>query len=374
MKSVFLKKLTFAICGITCLLFSLSGASCNISSTGIEIVPFSNTPPKLLTHSFIDESSLVMSFTGEVLLKNLQILEKTPDGQEVLFSEATSCKLENDSALTNEGFNEYYNLEVSFEKNTVCGNNYVLSGTAEDLQGNSLLFEIAFTGFNSRIPNVILSEIRSAYTKPKYEFIEFFVLTDGNLAGMELLSAYDGPEADYVFPAVEVKKGDYFVLHMRNDGEGCIDEVGDNLNLAFYSDSVENVRDLWVSNNSARIGNSDVILLKNRKGGQILDGIMFNQSANVQWQKELQVEYAKLLFDAKLWAGGFDVLNAVNSDGVTATRTLSRQNIVSLYEAFSNDKLSYPFIVDDSHWAVVATSNATMGTENSAKLYIKTTD
>jgi len=77
MKTVFLKKVGWIICGITCLLLSLSGASCNISSTGIEVVPLSETPPKLLTHSFIDESSLMMSFSGEVLIQNFQVIEKT---------------------------------------------------------------------------------------------------------------------------------------------------------------------------------------------------------------------------------------------------------------------------------------------------------
>ncbi|MBE6349919.1 MAG: hypothetical protein E7062_04105 [Spirochaetaceae bacterium] len=373
MKTVFLKKVGWIICGITCLLLSLSGASCNISSTGIEVVPLSETPPKLLTHSFIDESSLMMSFSGEVLLKNLQVFEKTSEG-EIFFSDATSKKSETRPFSEDVNAELVYNLEITFDKNTICGKNYVLSGNAEDLQGNSLLFEIAFTGFNNRIPKIILSEIRSTYTKPKYEFIELFVLTDGNLAGMELLSAYDGVEANYIFPAVEVKKGEYIVLHMRNDGDGCIDELDDNLNCSTYSESVENVRDLWISNTSARIGNSDVILLKNRKDGQIIDGVLFSQSESTGWQKELQAEYAQMLFQSGIWKEGSDVTCAANSDGVTVTRTLSRQNISSLYENFTHATLSYPFSVDKSEWFVVATSNVSMGKENSSKPYVKVSE
>jgi hypothetical protein len=192
----------------------------------------------------------------------------------------------------------------------------------------------------------VINEIRTEYSKPKVEFIELKVLSDGNLGGIELVVASD--EDSYIFPAVEVKSGDLVVLHYRNIEEGCIDEIDNDKELSTATESSSSI-DLWIENTSARIAKSDVILLKNKRQGEIVDSGLYMENSATSWKTPFLSECAELAISSETWIG-----NPVISDGVTATRTLSRVNLNK----------------DASAWIVTATSKASPGKENSSQKYV----
>ena len=106
---------------------------------------------------------------------------------------------------------------------------------AEDKHGNSLKFALRFKAYNGRVPKIVINEIRNSYQrtlsgtdyKYKFEFVEFYAVTDGNLSGLEFQNASDDKFPKYEFPPVEVKAGDYIVLHLRmlEPLETCRDEI-----------------------------------------------------------------------------------------------------------------------------------------------------
>jgi hypothetical protein len=193
----------------------------------------------------------------------------------------------------------------------------------------------------------VINEIRTEYSKPKVEFIELKVLSEGNLGGMEIVVASDGQENNYVFPAVEVKPNELVVLHFRKIEDGCIDEIENDKELSTATESSSSV-DLWIENTSARIAKSDVILLKNKRQGEVVDSVLYMESSASSWKTPFLSECAQLALSSETWIG-----NPVISDGVTATRTLSRVNLNK----------------DSSAWIVTATSKASPGIENSSQAY-----
>ena len=90
-------------------------------------------------------------------------------------------------------------------------------------------FTVAFTGFNPKVPSLLITEVQIKYTKAKLksgdeyrsEFVEILALEDGNLAGLRLISASDGEKKAYNFPGIEVHKDEVILLHLRNAGS-CI--------------------------------------------------------------------------------------------------------------------------------------------------------
>ena len=165
---------------------------------------------------------------------------------------------------------------------------------------------------------------------------------------MELMVASDGEENSYIFPSVEVKSEDLIVLHFRKIEDGCIDEIENDRELSTATESSSSI-DLWIENTSARIAKSDVILLKNKRQGEIVDSVLYMENSATSWKTPFLSECAELALSSETWIG-----NPVNSDGLTATRTLSRVNLNK----------------DASAWIVTATSKASPGKENSSQKYV----
>ncbi len=316
----------------TFILIIFSGISCTLTPEGISILSGNYESPKFLELKVNSENSLQLLFSTSINLENLKI-----------YPLDESQEIQVESKDLGEGLWQI-NSVTDFD----CRKTYLIEGYVLDERGNSLYFKDSFTGFNGRVPKVVINEIRTEYSKPKVEFIELKVLSDGNLGGMELITASDGSENSYVIPSVEVKSGDYVVIHYRNIEEGCIDELENDKELSTATES-SSARDLWIENSSARIAKSDVIILKERIQGNIADGIIFTESSFSAWKTDYMAECAEVLISSEVWSG-----ESVISDGLTTTRTLSRQNLNK----------------DKSAWIVVGTSQATPGKENSSLVYV----
>lgn len=310
---------TVMITGIT--VFAVMPFSCKVTPDGVQIVGGDYASPVMESIEVLDETSLEITFSEQVKVTGAVL---SPFIEDLSDSYVHSSTQDLSPALRAAG-GEYGKIAVSiepkedgkrilfvFEKPTVIGKYYELFAVVEDMIGNSLTFTAKFSGYNSRVPKVIMTEVQIKYESKsnKTEFIEFLALTDGNLGGLRVYSAANGVEKAYDFPAVEVKKGEIFIVHLKTFGEGCVSEEGDDLNLATQVYSVDGVRDLWSSNTESRFNKtSDVVILENKTSGKILDGMMYCGKGVEEWNSKVLLS-AIQLYDAGIW-NSYDIEDAV---------------------------------------------------------------
>jgi hypothetical protein len=320
--------------------------SCKVTPDGVEIITGDFTAPELLSFSSESSDEVVIEFSKNVRLTGVHVTSVV-DGS--IFADVEQAE------------NPAQEQHLVLSQKTQVGEKYRLSGVVEDVRGNTLSFSVAFSGYNERVPILVLSEVRSEYSNPRAEFIELYAVTAGNLAGVTVYCAYDGKDCIYEFASCEVRAGEYIVLHYRKLTEDCVDETGANLTLSGGTDSSA-ARDLWVDNTSARIGKSDIILLRERTGGKLLDALLYSESSKTDWKNDEIRKAAAEAVAAGLWQDGSTVADAVVSDKMTATRTIGRQNIprIASAGAYSGEE-------NGKHaWLVTATSSASPGKPNSS--------
>ena len=358
------------ITGIT--LFALSPFSCKISEEGIKVIGGDYVPPVLDSFTVINESTLQLCFSEKVNLTQgivSKVSDKAYDSLEHSETEDLSAALaaangaEGSISSSFEYSEDGKTVTIALEKETEIGESYEFYGCVKDLTGNTLTFAVPFTGFNSRIPKIVMTEIQtvsvsSQSTKEKEagiyknEFIEFLALTDGNLCGLEVCSGYDGESKKYEFPKIEVKKGEVFTVHMRNRGNGCISEEEEDLTQAFSSYTSDSVRDLWTDITETTLGNkTDVIIVRNQANGSIVDAVMYRDSAVTEWSKSMG-DYAALVYESEIYASAA-IEGACDVSDKTDSKTIQRSAAAELREnALKDEEIDYPVKVDSTAWAV----------------------
>lgn len=340
---------------IFCVVLSL--ASCQVTVEGVQSLDGDVTVPVLTELIQNGKEQLELCFSETVALAELKLYK-----DEVLLCQEDKLSLQfqgNKACIC-----------VAQDVSLQAGETYGLSGVATDSVGNSLAFYIPFYGYNENVPILVLSEVRTTNTKPKVEFVELFALTSGNTAGVTLYNANDDSFGEYVLPAAEVKAGEYIVVHFRTYeeyAEDCVNETNNDLNQSTAPDSCENARDFWIPGEKARLGNSDVILLRERSGGMLMDMVAFAEEDLSEWKKDVFALAIKEGIEDGAWHGGIEVNQVASSEGITQTRTISRQNIPLLRAAIDNGQ-ELPKN-DASCWLVTKTSSASPGKENSNEAY-----
>lgn len=359
---------------------SVASVSCKMTAEGIVSASSDVSNPEMTGFSQEAEGALVLVFSEEVELSNLEVRKgnKGNLGELVLAESQLDVQSKGRESLVATDGEETVSMDsqvvearINFPDVTKleAGESYILSGVAHDKDGNSLLFQVPFYGYNGNVAGVVLSEVRTeasntSKTTAKIEFVELYVHADGNLAGISLWNANDDKKyGEYVFPAAEVKAGEYVVVHFRTMDEhaaGCIDETKDDLNASTAPDSCPDARDFWVPGTEARLGKSDIILLQERSEGEVVDALLYAESGVKDATREKLLDAAQQAVKAGAWQGSNDVSTWVDSDGLTTTRTLCRQNI---------SDTDIPVAGKDD-WFVVATSSATPGQPNSTDKYV----
>lgn len=315
--------------------------ACTLSPRGITILDGDYAPPQYLEAQFSSSDSLTLLFTEKIYKIEAELQNDTTH-------ESSVCTI--DPLLCTQSPESSFAVPVAFLEETQPGYPYTLFACAQDESGNTLSFSFSFPGFNNRVPDIMLNEVRTEYSKPKVEFVELCVMEDGNMGGAAVYNAYDGESGMYVFPPLEVKKGEIIVLHYRMIEEDCKDEII-SLDDSGGTEASSGARDFWVNGKSARIGSSDVILVKSAAEGRILDALLISESEKETWKTPELEKAAKDAYECGAWSAGWEPKDAFCSDNVTTTRTISRQK--------------------DGSWIITATGGASPGGENSTKAYIK---
>ena len=359
----------FLIAGIT--IVAVMPVSCKITEQGIKVVSGDYVPPVLNNFIVKDESTVSLTFSEKVEITGYVVAIATDD---LFGSEEHSSTIDLSPALERVSgvygtvpCNVVYDeeepeIQFVLEQQMEIGQLYQLYAQVRDSVGNTLTLAVPFTGFNSRVPELMITEIqtesvsqnKAEKTSGTYrnEFVELLVLKSGNLAGLELCSGYDGEAKKYVFPAIEVTAGEIFVVHMRNRGNGCISEEGDDLTLATASYTSQEIRDLWTDIETTTLGNkTDIIIVRNRSDNRLLDAVMFRASSVEAWTKTM-LDYSQLLDESEIYESG-NIENAFIADSLTTTKTLHRTNAAEYQQKLlEGDVLEFPIASSHEFWDI----------------------
>ena len=375
------------IAGIT--VVAVLPVSCKITEQGIKVVGGDYVPPVLNGFVVQDEKTVVLEFSEKVEVSGFVVAKVVDDqfdsmehsgdfdlspalerASGVYGSVACSVLYLDEEDIEQSAGNGRV-LKFVLDEQMEIGEGYELYTKVTDSVGNTLTLVVPFTGYNSRVPELMITEVQtesvSSQNKAekeagtyRNEYVEFLVLKSGNLAGLELCSGYDGEAKKYEFPAIEVTAGEVFVVHMRNRGNGCISEEGDDLSLATSSYTSNQVRDLWTSIETTTLGNkTDIIIVRNRANRRLLDAVMFRASNIEAWTKTM-VDYSQLLDESEIYLSG-DIENAFVTDSLTATKTLHRTDAATWQQQiFDGIILDYPVPSCSEVWTVSDPSPGTL--------------
>jgi hypothetical protein len=254
-------------------------------------------------------------------------------------------------------------VRVSFNGGLGLGEQVTADLLAEDDNGNTINVLVPFRSRNDRLPSLLITEIRTEYTKPKCEFIELKTLEAGNLGALRVFVAgnYKAPLI-YEFPSIEVAKGEYITLHLRTTEEGSNrDELGHNLDYSGGADSSPTARDIWIPGNSELLHKTDAVYLLDQDDS-VVDAVMFSENADSWSGKAYFTEAAEFLYNAAAWKSPdnkiCDSSNAVRSARTTTSRTICRDETLGKDSDTATD------------WYITVNSGATPGKPNNTKRYI----
>jgi hypothetical protein len=226
----------------------------------------------------------------------------------------------------------------------------------EDEHGNTLNVLVPVRSRNDRIPQMLINEVRTEYAKPKVEFIEFKMISDGNLAALRVFATGSNLEEPiFEFPSVEVHAGEYVVLYLRTLDPASIDETGGDLSISPGTETSPTVREFWVPGTTKLTRKTDILFIKDQDD-HIIDAVMMSENQADSWAKEDFTAAANLLASNNAWSADNSPgpNQAVHSQYATATRTICRDETL-------------PDSNTANDWYITATSSATPGTANSTK-------
>jgi hypothetical protein len=258
------------------------------------------------------------------------------------------------------GFNaieEGKTVKIKLTENPEPGLQVEADLLVKDDNDNTVSVRISFRIRNNRIPKLQINELRTEYSKPKAEFIEFKIISDGNLGALRVfvISNSKNPQI-YEFKPVEVKANEYVVLHLRTFEESCKDEYGEDLNESGGADSCSEARDFWVLGTTKLLRKTDAVYVMDQDD-KVLDAVMIAETPSSSWSKDHFTIAAEFLFSKDAWKSPAGKIcspaDAVSSSGIKTAMTRS----ISRYESEENTHTA-------ANWYVTADKGITLGLPN----------
>ena len=224
-------------------------------------------------------------------------------------------------------------VKVFLEEQPEPGTRFKVSFEVEDEWENAFGAELILFAQNNRVPNLQINELRteSSTAQLRAEFIEFKILSDGNLGALRVFAAWSPTnQMIYQFLPVEVKAEEYVVLHLRTLEEHlCISEYGDCLAESGGKDSSPTARDIWIPGSTKWLRKTDAVYVMDLDDN-VLDAVMISEAQGEVWSRPSLAKAAAFLFEKNAWASSTGEIcrpaDAVNSSGIgtAATRSISR--------------------------------------------------
>jgi len=257
-------------------------------------------------------------------------------------------------------------VRINLAEKTEPGTLITADILAEDEKKNTINVLISFRARNDRMPDLVINELCTEYASVtagrKAEFIEFKMKSDGNLGAMRVFiigNSAAAKETIYEFSPVEVKKGDYIVLHLRTYDAASKDEYGSNLNASGGLNS-SGARDFWIPGTSKLFHKTSMVYVLDQDD-KVLNAAIISENPDPWWTKDYFAETAAFLFAHNAWKASDGQppgpADAFISAGTTNTRTICRDETVENSNSAAD-------------WYITATSSATPGGTNNTKRYL----
>jgi hypothetical protein len=267
-----------------------------------------------------------------------------------------------DPAAEVESLEEGADVTVHLAEPLKGGEKLTADILVEDEERNTLNVLVPFTARNDNMPALVINEIRTEYSKPKVEFVEFKTASGGNLGGIRLfIAGHSISTPVYEFPPTEVEAGEYIVLHLRTlSGEpGAVNETGSNLGLSGGYDAKPGARDFWIPGSEKLLHSTDAVYLLDQDD-RVVDAVMLSPAPDPWWTKDHFVQAADMLYQQGAWMSAEGKIpgpvEAVSSAQTSPSRTICRDT-----EADNNTL---------DNWYTTVTSGATPGTLNNPNHYV----
>ena len=258
-------------------------------------------------------------------------------------------------------------IKLEIDRDQEIGKKYTVSGSVKDNFGNTTNFIVQFTGFNPRVPSMLINEVLCEGSSTHPDLVELKVLTEGNLAGTVFIVGMPGAETvRYDFPSAEVKAGEFIVLHLKPSGDpGEIDEI-EPADISTGLDTTPSGRDFWYRETTNSLPNANGVLsIHTSIPGTIMDAIAYSERTS-----DSDINYAgfgtqafrnavEYIVNANAWKIQTEVArpeDCVPSNYTTSTRTICRSS-------------SSTDIDSASDWHTVPTSGFTIGAINKDEIY-----
>lgn len=258
-------------------------------------------------------------------------------------------------------------LTLGFGTDQNIGEAYTIRMSVADEAGNSLSFLYSFSGWNPRVPVLLVNELNPRGSGNTPDCIELFTIRGGNLGGLCLRIGTDNRYSEeIVFPAIEIPDGEFILVHAK--AEGIIDEIDEYENLDESGGllSTDTARDFWIPGAPGLPGNNGAVTLYARKGGPVIDAVIWSDRADdvedekLGWTSEGYI-FACDLASADAWISGISEIpypsESVDVSFSTATRSLCRAEVPE----DSDTALD---------WHTVPTRGQTFGGANSDEIYV----
>ena len=170
------------LCGLFCTV-----CSCSTGEAAAQVLGASSQSPVFLSCKAVSETEIDFQFSLPVKMVSLR------------FS----------PALTVDSVENGNIIRVHFSNGPGPGERLTADLLAEDGRGNTINVLAPLRTRNNRIPALRLNELRTENSKPKTEFIEFKMLSAGNLGALRVyIAGYTKNPLVYEFAPVEVNAGE----------------------------------------------------------------------------------------------------------------------------------------------------------------------
>jgi hypothetical protein len=328
------KKLFYIpVLGILSLVCSV--CSCSTGEAASQILGTSSQAPVFLACKAVSGTEIVFEFSQPVTVMSLHF---TPP-------------------VNIESIDEGAAVHVSFSGGPAPGEKLTADLLAADEKGNTINVLIPLRTRNERIPAVLINELRTEYSKPKAEFIEFKILEAGNLAAVQIFIASNNKTPlIYEFSPVEVEAGEYIILHLRTMEEANCDEYGTDKNASGGADAIAGVRDFWIPGSAKLLRKTDAVYVLDQDDN-VIDAVMLSETQDSWWNKDYLAAAAEFLHEKGAWKSADGKVpgpkDAVDSTNIKTAMTRS----------ISRDETT-PDTNTAADWYITATSGITPGKPN----------
>jgi hypothetical protein len=336
-----MKKYGF-ICGIArgmCLVLICSACSSSTESTIQQVLGITAESPVFLSCKAVSPREITFQFSIPVKVLSLHF----------------------DPAVAFDSITDGDMVKIDLTQDLSPGIRITADMVVEDRHRNTLNVLVPFSARNDRFPSLIITELRTEYSKPKVEFVEFKILKPGNLGALRLFIASNGMDMPvFEFPPVEVKTGEYVVIHLRSLEEGIVNATGADLGASQGTEALPEARDFWIPGSKKLLRKTDGVFFMDQDD-TILDGVLLSEHPDTWGTKPALAEAAALLDRQKAWLpsreGPLGPKDAVASKATTVTRSICRD------ETIPNRNRA-------ADWYITVSSGATPGKPNNPKRYV----